>query len=114
MSFTKKTIAIRDEFYERLRRDSFFGKVEIKQIMDGILAAWIKDNPEAPSRPVAGLLSESKAALEVEQIKDAMANAWNHRERAAAALGISRMALNIKCRKYNLTFPGYSGNRKKS
>lgn len=114
MTFIKKTIVVREAFYERLRRDSFFSKREIKEILDQILEKWVVENPEEAHRPVAGLLSESKAALEVEQIKDAMANAWNHRERAAAALGISRMALNIKCRKYNLTFPGYSGNRKKS
>ena len=113
MNFTKKTIMVRDEFYERLRRDSFFGRIEIKEIMDGILEKWIADNPEEPHRPAAGRLNESKAALEIEQIKDAMANAGNHRERAAEALGIGRMALNIKCRKYKLEFPVYKRKGKK-
>lgn len=114
MTFIKKTIVVRESFYERLRRDSFFNKREIKEILDQILEKWVAENPEEPHRPVAGPLSDSKAAMEIEQIKNAMANAYNHRERAAEALGISRMALNIKCRKYKLTFPGYSGNRKKS
>ncbi|MFA5727224.1 MAG: helix-turn-helix domain-containing protein [Saccharofermentanaceae bacterium] len=113
MSFTKKTIMVRDDFYERLRRDSFFGHKEIKEIMDGILASWIQDNPEEPHRPAAGRLNESRAAFEVERIKDAMANAMNHRERAAKALGISRMALNMKCRKYGLAFPDYRDRNKK-
>ena len=105
MNFTKKTIMVRNEFYERLRRDSFFGRVEIKEIMDGILEKWIAENPEEPHRPLAGRLDESRASLEIEEIKNAMANAYNHRERAAAALGISRMALHKKCKRYKLEFP---------
>jgi transcriptional regulator with PAS, ATPase and Fis domain len=112
MSFTKKTITVREEFYERLRRESFFGRREIKEILDEILAAWVQDNPEEPRRPAAGRLSEVKAAMEVEQIKDAMANANNHRERAAEVLGISRMALFVKFRKYGLTFPAYKARTK--
>ena len=112
MAFIKKTIMVRDEFYERLRRDSFFGRREIKEVLDEILAAWIKGNPEEPHRPAAGRLDESRAALEIEQIKDAMANAHNHREAAAAALGISRMALFMKFRKYSLTFPLYKARTK--
>jgi transcriptional regulator with PAS, ATPase and Fis domain len=114
MSLHKRTMIVRDEFYERLRRDSFFSKREIKDILDGILADWVAQHPEEPHRPIAGNLSESKAALEIEEIKNAMANAYNHRERAAAALGITRMAVNVKCRKYGLTFPPYKGSRKKS
>jgi transcriptional regulator with PAS, ATPase and Fis domain len=113
MIFTKKTIMVRDEFYERLRRDAFFQRREIKGVLDEILAAWIAQHPEEPHRPVAGNLSESKATLEIEEIKNAMDNARNHRERAAAALGITRMSLNVKCRKYSLTFPPYRASRNK-
>jgi len=104
MEFTKKTIVVRAEFYERLQRDAFFQHSEIKVLLDAILRQWIADNPERPHKPVAKLKA-SRAALEVEQIKDAMAAAGNRRADAAAILGISRMMLNKKCRLYGLTFP---------
>jgi DNA-binding NtrC family response regulator len=112
MTFIKKTIVVRESFYEQLRRRAFFGRREIKEILDEILEKWLKDNPEEPHRPMAGRLDEVKAALEIEQIKDAMDNSRNHRARAAEVLGISRMALNIKCRKYGLTFPEYRARTK--
>lgn len=109
MGFTKRTIVVRDEFYERLRRDGFFDRREIKEILDEILANWIAEHPELPRRPMAGKLSESKEQLEIEEIKNAMAQTYNHRTKAAGILDISRMALFLKLKKYNLTFPEYKG-----
>lgn len=113
MGYTKKTIMIRDEFYERLRRDAFYQRREIKGILDEILADWIVLHPEEPHRPAASKLSESRVTLEIEEIKNAMTQTRNHRSRAAALLGISRMALFMKMKKYNLEFPEYGNKNSK-
>jgi len=113
MGFTKRTIVVRDEFYERLRRDGFFEKREIKGILDEILANWIAEHPEQPRRPMAGKLSESREQIEIEEIKNAMAQTYNHRTKSAEILGISRMALFMKMKKYQLTFPDYKGKLSK-
>lgn len=109
MGFTKRTIVVRDEFYERLRRDGFFDKREIKEILDEILGGWIAEHPELPRRPMAGKLSDSREQIEIEEIKNAMAQTYNHKSNAAKILGISRMALFNKLKKYGLTFPPYKG-----
>lgn len=113
MDFTKKTIMVRDEFYERLRRDAFYQRKEIKGILDEILADWIAQHPEESHRPAASKLSESRTAVEIEEIKNAMAQTRNHRSRAAGLLGISRMALFMKMKKYNLEFPDYGNKNNK-
>jgi transcriptional regulator with PAS, ATPase and Fis domain len=113
MGFTKRTISVRDEFYERLRRDGFFDRREIKEILDGILANWIAEHPEQPRRPMAGKLSDSRDQIEIEEIKNAMAQTYNHKSNAAKILGISRMALFNKLKKYGLAFPPYKGKPSK-
>jgi transcriptional regulator with PAS, ATPase and Fis domain len=112
MALQKRTIMIRDDFYERLRRDAFFGHKDIKDILDGILADWITEHPEEEHRPAAGKLRENRASFEIEEIKNAMAQARNHRAKAAEIMEISRMALFMKMKKYNLQFPDYLGRKK--
>ena len=104
MEWTKKTIVVRAAYYERLRRDAFFGHREIKNLLDEILAEWIEGNPEKP-KGEARPLDEGKAEWESEMIKQAMAAVENNREAAADLLGISRMALFNKIKRYGLAFP---------
>jgi transcriptional regulator with PAS, ATPase and Fis domain len=49
-----------------------------------------------------GTLSQSKEAVELTRIRDALRKHDNNRLRAAAELGISRMTLYTKLHKYGL------------
>jgi hypothetical protein len=76
-------------------------------------ANWIAEHPEQPRRPMAGKLSDSRDQIEIEEIKNAMAQTYNHKSNAAKILGISRIDLFNKLKKYGLAFPPYKGKPSK-
>lgn len=104
MAWTKKTVIVRAEYYERLRREAFYNRQEIKFYLDMALELWIAANPEKV-RGEAVPLEESRPGWEIDQIKIAMRAADNSRAKAAGLLGISRMSLYNKIQRYGLQFP---------
>ena len=71
MEFTKKTIVVRSDYYDRLRREAFYNGKQVKEILDSILKDWIRNNPES-ERGLSGTLEDAKATVEISKIKNAM------------------------------------------
>lgn len=114
MEFIKKTIVVRDSYYERLRWESFRQKREIKEIIDEILEKWITDHPTEEKKEIfqGSSLSEAKDQQEKQRITEAMQQANNKKVEAARILKISRVYLFGLIKKHGLNFPPSS--RKKS
>ena len=103
MVFTKKTIVVREAYYERLRREAFHRNTEIKELLDAILKAWAEKTPEYLDQPIP--MKAAREDREREAIKSAMLSAHNNREDAARILKISRMNLFNRMKKLGLEFP---------
>jgi DNA-binding NtrC family response regulator len=108
--WVKRTVVLREDFAERLRREAFYGRRQMREIVDDALAAWFGTHPERPVldvRPIA----EQAADFKVEAVRAAMAANGYNRQAAAQALGISRVQLWRLCEQYGLEFP--RGKREK-
>ena len=106
MEFTKKTLIVRKQFYERLRREAFFNNRLIKDVLDEILEGWCLDNPEEETDPLKMVsFDRAKEDMEKQQITAAMEQTGYNRSEAAKLLNRTRMWLYNKCKEYELEFP---------
>jgi two-component system response regulator HydG len=85
--------------------------VDLDDLPEAVRASGVQLHIQAPVAPSTAALArpvtlwQSKAELEVQRINEALQMHCNNRKRAAAALGISRMGLYKKLRKYGLFEP---------
>jgi len=103
MEFTKKTIVVRSDYYDRLKREAFYNGKQVKEILDSILQEWIRSNPES-ERDLSGSLEDAKATVEISKIKTAMETTGMNITKASELLGISRVYMHKLIKRHKLKF----------
>jgi len=102
MEFTKKTIVIRDTYYERLRREAFFNKKQIKEVLDDVLKEHFSRHKETKDPGVQVDLMMIKDNSMIKAIKEALKQTNGNITQASGLLGITKQYLYKLIKKHNI------------
>jgi DNA-binding NtrC family response regulator len=102
--FVTKTIRIREDHYNRLRREAFYQDLKIKDVIEETFTHWIENNQEKkPIENIEGFdIAKEKALLEKRKTIEAL-QVTENRQAAADLLKISRVYLNKLMNKYKIS-----------
>ena len=102
MEYVKKTIIIREAFYERLKREAFYNNSQVKLILDKVLNEWNINNPEQEPEAFKGSLMEIKEQSMKKAVQEALKQSGGNQSQASKLLNISRVYLSTLIKKYKI------------